>query len=333
MHNVAGSAPAKARRLGKGWEKSVQGRQPYISTLLLAALLSCSAFGQEIYKYQDPSGKWVFTDKRPAATQEAESLVLEERKATPHKPRVFTQTRDDWHYLIADNPLHAPVEIRVLSDAFAGGALSRVLPAAGQEVLHKSQAAIAPVRYGWQLGDPAAREVDYLYNPPTPFNRLHRVSQSFNGRFSHTDIANRFAVDIAMPVGSDIHAAREGTVIWTKDDYHMSGRTQYFLDKANYIKVLHADGTYAVYAHILIGSARVKPGDRVAVGDVLARSGSSGYSTGPHLHFVIRKNNGLQTVSIPFSFRDADGAPFTPREGMKLRGIAPSQIGSLKPAN
>jgi len=88
-----------------------------------------------------------------------------------------------------------------------------------------------------------------------------------------------------------------------------------------------------VYAHILIGSARVKPGDRVAVGDVLARSGSSGYSTGPHLHFVIRKNSGLQTVSIPFSFRDADGAPFTPREGMKLRGIAPSQIGSLKPAN
>jgi murein DD-endopeptidase MepM/ murein hydrolase activator NlpD len=107
-------------------------------------------------------------------------------------------------------------------------------------------------------------------------------------------------------------------VIWTKDDYHMGGGGKYFLDKANYIKVLHDDGTYAVYAHILMGSAVVQPGDKVKAGDILARAGSSGYSTGPHLHFVVRKNIGLKTLSIPFKFVDQNGLPFEPRKGMMI---------------
>ena len=98
----------------------------------------------------------------------------------------------------------------------------------------------------------------------------------------------------------------------------MGGKDKYFLDKANYVKVLHEDGTYAIYAHILRATAAVKPGDSVQVGDVLARSGSSGYSTGPHLHFVIRKNVGLKTVSIPFKFISDAGTAYTPKRGMVI---------------
>ncbi|UUY08159.1 M23 family metallopeptidase [Pseudomonas sp. J452] len=274
-----------------------------------------------MYKYRDSNGKWVFSDKRPAGTEDVESLNYQAPQKTAPKPAVYRQQQDGWHYLIANNPYHAPVEFRVLSAAFAAGSHTHIAAGAKQEVLYKSRTPTPAYRYGWQLGDPATQEVDYLYQSPVSSRAQHTITQSFNGTFSHTDAANKHAVDIAMPVGTHISAAREGTVIWTKDDYHMSGKTEYFLDKANYIKVLHDDGTYAVYAHILMGSAMVQPGDRIKAGDVLARSGSSGYSTGPHLHFVIRKNAGLKTTSIPFKFVDLGGTPFVPTRGMKIQGV------------
>jgi murein DD-endopeptidase MepM/ murein hydrolase activator NlpD len=123
-----------------------------------------------------------------------------------------------------------------------------------------------------------------------------------------------------MDVGTYLTAVRAGTVVWVKGDYHMSGTTQYFLDKANVIKVLHDDGTFASYAHILMDTAMVKEGDKVGVGDKLARSGSSGFSTGPHLHFSIIKNAGLKNIAIPFKFVDQNGTAFIPKRSMIMIG-------------
>ena len=292
----------------------------YTSILLITTALSCNSFGQELYKYKDKSGRWVFSDKRPEGAQQTESLRHIKPKETQQRPRVYVQERDNRHYLIADNPYHAPVEFRVVTSAFETGSKTYIVPGAKQEILYENSAVMPPYRYAWQLGDPASMETNYLYSSPTPSKMLYEITQSFNGAFSHTDIQNNYAVDISMPVGTDISAARNGIVIWTKDDYHMSGRTEYFLNKANYVSILHEDGTYATYAHLLMGSIKVKPGDNVKAGDTLARSGSSGYSTGPHLHFVIRKNTGLKAVSIPFNFTDRNGIAFVPREGMKIEG-------------
>ena len=129
-------------------------------------------------------------------------------------------------------------------------------------------------------------------------------------------------MDIAMDIGTYLTAVRAGTVVWVKDDYHMSGTTRYFLDKANGIKVLHDDGTFASYAHILMDTALVKEGDKVALGDKLARSGSSGFSTGPHLHFSILKNAGLKNIAIPFTFVDNKGKVFTPKRAMTMVGVS-----------
>jgi len=111
-------------------------------------------------------------------------------------------------------------------------------------------------------------------------------------------------------------------VVWVKEDYHMSGTTRYFLDKANGIKILHDDGTFSLYAHILMDTAIVKEGDKVALGERLARSGSSGFSTGPHLHFSIIKNAGLRNISIPFKFIDNKGSIFTPKTAMIMVGAS-----------
>ena len=147
-----------------------------------------------------------------------------------------------------------------------------------------------------------------------------QISQSFNGRFSHDQQPSQFAVDFSMDVGVDIRAARDGTVIVAKDNYNFGGKSDYFLDKANHVMVLHADGSIAVYAHILSGSATVSHGDQVVAGQRIARSGESGFTTGPHLHFALLRNVGAVLMSVPFQFKDAQGNPFTPQRGMTVVG-------------
>lgn len=58
----------------------------------------------------------------------------------------------------------------------------------------------------------------------------------------------------------------------------------------NHIKILNADGNEAIYGHLYKNSIKVKVGDKVKQGQVLAKMGSSGNSSGPHLHFELRKN-------------------------------------------
>ena len=57
-----------------------------------------------------------------------------------------------------------------------------------------------------------------------------------------------------------------------------------------------------VYLHLMQGSVAVSEGARVRAGSLLARSGNTGNSTGPHLHFVVQRNVGLALESIPFNF-------------------------------
>jgi murein DD-endopeptidase len=63
---------------------------------------------------------------------------------------------------------------------------------------------------------------------------------------------------------------------------------------------------YVYYAHLLPGSVRVKVGQRVKRGDVLAKLGNSGNSTAPHLHFeVVDGPSFLSAQGVPFAFKDA----------------------------
>ncbi|MCQ4308170.1 M23 family metallopeptidase [Pseudomonas stutzeri] len=125
-----------------------------------------------------------------------------------------------------------------------------------------------------------------------------RISQGAGGDFSHNSPKGRFAVDIAMPVGTPIVAARAGTVVKVRNDQH--GRRP---DPAgNYVRILHDDGTHSAYLHLKRGSVQVNAGQQVKVGSLLGQSGNTGRSTGPHLHFVVQKNIGDSLVSVPFRF-------------------------------
>lgn len=292
----------------------------FLSSFLLIAMTCSIAYATDIYKYKDANGKWVFSDKKPVNTKQIEKVKYKVRKNNAPRPKIYIQKNKQKYLLIIKNPFHAPIEIEYNTPIYEGAPLRQVVAAATTTVVYEGKKKIPLFRYRWVLGDPDSKEDKYQYQFPVASKQSYKITQSFRGKFSHKKRPNIYAVDISMRFGTYISAARGGTVVWVKDDYHLGGKKAYFLDKANYVKVLHKDGTYAVYAHILLGSSLVKPGDKVDTGDIIARSGSSGFSSGPHLHFVIRKNAGFKTVSVPFEFIDNKGNSFKPKRGMNVAG-------------
>jgi murein DD-endopeptidase MepM/ murein hydrolase activator NlpD len=165
-----------------------------------------------------------------------------------------------------------------------------------------------------QYGDPRAEAAAYLYALPFAAGESHRVMQGFNGQFSHNG-DEAYAVDFQMPEGTVIRAARDGVVV-----AYNARATDHSLDPeykqrrhANWIAVLHADGTLGEYWHLMPGGVSVRIGQRVARGDVLGRSGWTGFSTAPHLHFIVHTAvDGVHARSFAFAFKlrpdDSTGA-------------------------
>jgi murein DD-endopeptidase MepM/ murein hydrolase activator NlpD len=244
---------------------------------LFGGVILCQA-GQ-VYKYKDASGNWVFSDQQPEKEQDFSRLQYTSPEKLTSRIKLYNIKGEGGYTLYAKNTFYTPIEIGFTSP-FNQDLISKVIPARGSIALLKSKTKAPKLNYHWALGDPTSAADDYQYLSPFSSPKGHRVTQGFNGKFSHTNEYNKYAVDIAMDVGTYLTAVRAGTVIWVKDDYHMSGTTNYFLDKANGIKVLHSDGTFSSYAHILMDTALVKEGGKVTLGDRLARSGSSGFSTG-----------------------------------------------------
>ena len=289
----------------------------YGCAILLLLLIIPHAVIAEIYKYRDETGKWQFTDKKPK-NAEAELVNYKSNKKRLQGPIFQIKDIKGRKHLSAKNPFHAPVQVELVSPQVQNQRQQWLIPPLATLVLLKDEEAIAPYQYRWYLGDPQVTTNEQLYQfPVQPLSCVH-ISQGFNGRFSHTKDHSRYAVDIAMNVGTSIVAARAGVVIAVKDDYHMGGVNEFFLDKGNYVSVLHEDGTFAMYGHILLGTAAVKAGDKVQAGQLLAKSGSSGFSSGPHLHFVISRNGGFRQLSLPFHFVTKNGNAIVPTEGMKI---------------
>ena len=152
---------------------------------------------------------------------------------------------------------------------------------------------------------PKPNRPQQAYRYPLPWRGgPFRLTQGPNGTFSHTDSKSRYAMDIAMPEGTPIIAARSGVVVKTEN-----GQTGRGSDASgNFVRVRHDDGTEGVYLHLKQGSVSVRVGQRVAVGSPLALSGNTGNSSGPHLHFVVQRATEVGLVSIPYEFNQPVGA-------------------------
>ena len=106
-----------------------------------------------------------------------------------------------------------------------------------------------------------------------------------------------------MPQGSEVCAARAGQVVAVKSDSDEGGSDRKFMEKANYVVVRHSDGTHGEYVHLQRDGARVKVGQQVKAGDIIALSGNTGFSSRPHLHFHISiPVDGTKFKSVPMKF-------------------------------
>jgi murein DD-endopeptidase MepM/ murein hydrolase activator NlpD len=184
----------------------------------------------------------------------------------------------------------------------------------------------------YKLGSSVAQPDDFVYSLPYAPGTSHRITQGYNGKFSHQG-SNRYAIDWQMPQGTPVCAARGGLVVKVKDDSDRGGGNIKYDPFNNYVLIRHEDGTLGHYCHLQKGGVVVHPGDIVKTGQIIAHSGDTGFSTGAHLHFcVFMTKDGMHRVSIPVKFRDEQGQAVTLVEGGKYRApeLTPRVIASNK---
>jgi len=136
-----------------------------------------------------------------------------------------------------------------------------------------------------------------------PLDNYRNLSSLCGGRidpFTHKP-ATHSGIDIPAPKNTPIRAAKSGVVITSK---YMSG------GYGQYVVISHsANGDSTLYAHMVKGSQKVKVGDTVKQGDIIGYVGTTGRSTGYHLHFEIREGGTRIDPCIRFNGLTYKGKP------------------------
>ena len=168
------------------------------------------------------------------------------------------------------------------------------------------------------------QDADYIQNSDSPYvlpweiGKTFKVGQGNCTNGSHSLGQVQYAYDIDMAIGTNIVAMRSGIVVKVIENFKdlETGKVG-AIDEANVINIKHADGTEAQYVHLTDDGALKNEGDNVTQGEIIALSGNTGKSTGPHLHFhVIQALNECEDTdprenytwyscnSIPLTFKN-----------------------------
>ncbi|MES2820174.1 MAG: peptidoglycan DD-metalloendopeptidase family protein [Pseudomonadota bacterium] len=264
-----------------------------LALLCAAFVLASPTVHAAFYKHIDANGVVTYGNRAPESSPPVSVPPVEQGG-----PERFVEVRQGLYGAMAIDPEQKRRN---------SGLLASAVPAADATVLQASLAnralrdllaqslRTAPAR----PPSPVLLSTSDLYPLPWrggPF----RVSQGPNGDYSHNTRQGRYAIDIAMPEGTPIIAARAGQVIGVHDG--QVGRAG--SPSGNHVRIRHEDGTQGVYLHLQKDSIGVRQGQWVALGEALGRSGNTGNSTGPHLHFAVQRQLGAQFESIPFAFSE-----------------------------
>lgn len=287
---------------------------------LLLCVLAAVVPAQEIYIWTDENGIRHLSDRKPDDDYEVKvQRAIAQPEAPVEMRNVGSEREPEWRFT---NRMHGPVTVAVALDQSRNVVTEPELPTHLQLPArgHRS-VLIGPLdpASGWRYSitmaatpgplNPAP-DAAHQYRLPIGPEQPVRIGQGFGGEFSHQAPHSRHAVDFTLPEGTPVLAARDGTVMDVERYFHRSGRdVERDGPRANYVRILHDDGSMAVYAHLEYSGVLARPGQQIKTGQQIGRSGNTGYSTGPHLHFAVQVNRGMELFSIPFEMLDHDGKP------------------------
>jgi murein DD-endopeptidase MepM/ murein hydrolase activator NlpD len=109
---------------------------------------------------------------------------------------------------------------------------------------------------------------------------MHQARRRFAGYGPRLFAAHAFmheGVDLAVPIGTPVYAASDGVI----------EKVGPYAGYGNYVRIEHGDGLATAYGHLSRFARGIKPGVHVSRGELVAFSGNTGRSTGPHLHFEV----------------------------------------------
>jgi murein DD-endopeptidase MepM/ murein hydrolase activator NlpD len=295
--------------------------------ILMLIMINPVAAGN-LYKYQDEQGNWHFTDKIPENyTPPAETA---ETAAVPEQVTIQNVGTDEQPQFEVTNNLPGPVELEFIGKhlhnmrATPPLPIHKVIPAGTRQPLTRLEKIQPDLSWSYSystryvIGDPEAHhETGKPYLPPFPQTKEFIISEAFDGTRNHKQHPlTRYAVDIPMPPGTVIFAARSGTVMEIK-----SGKLSPLRKHATYyLRILHNDGTFGQYAYLDPKSIKLTVGTKVNRGQAIgALAKPASKNATPHLHFAVQKNVGMKLESIPFRFAGLEGSPVEPKTGLRLR--------------
>ncbi len=148
---------------------------------------------------------------------------------------------------------------------------------------------------------------NYIYSLPFEKGKTQSIFQGYEGKFSHQ---NEYALDFDLKTGSSILAAREGIVVQAIDSNTQNCPDISCAKFNNKILIMHSDGTFADYSHLKFHGTVVKKGDFVKKDQLICYSGSTGFASGPHLHFAffINRIDGKRTfIETKFKTSESEG--------------------------
>jgi murein DD-endopeptidase MepM/ murein hydrolase activator NlpD len=225
---------------------------------------------------------------------------------------------------------------KALGDRVARAANQAYVPAAAPSTQYSSaarytpsyakpDASSTPYTDAWNKAQEAAKAAGDKLAPTMVFFSNPIRGFSINSGFGLRKLSNRGharpheGVDFAAPMGSPVLCAAQGRVL----------RTGLSSTYGRFVEVEHPNGVTSFYAHL--SAINVSAGNALGAGDALGKVGSTGRSTGPHLHFEIRRN-GQQIDPTGFLGRQFPNQPVQSSGGL-LYKIVHNDGGGAAPTN
>jgi murein DD-endopeptidase MepM/ murein hydrolase activator NlpD len=226
----------------------------------------------------------------------------------------FSEIKENGYNFFANNEEFCPVSIKIdfeLNNLIStnGNGVVFVVPARTKKFLltslnliNKNNTYAFKNTSFFNYGDVTLTEYNnsFIYSLPFETGKSYKVHQGYNGNFSHQ---NENAIDFTMPIGTKIFSSRAGIVVKVVQNFNENCPEKECVKYNNYIIVFHDDGTFSRYDHLKRNGSVVKEGEAIIENQLIGYSGNTGFSSGPHLHFMVFIQRLKSTESLKTKFK------------------------------